>query len=422
MLRLIENLWADRRVEGMVAKGTKLCFVKREVIPCHYRLHRRYSCAVKIERSWRRWSVSRPWPSVWFRVPASFCCVPRGCRTETSNDGSTHPWTGFFVGESVTSSTAWTACKIAPEPADRRLFPPVQQHRIITLATQVPTEQGHPITQWSMTDLGRAAVDKGIVPSISPATIWRLLDQAALKPHRWHYWLNSTDPQFDAKMQEIVGLYLQALEMYQRGEILLSVDEKTSIQALERKHPTIQGRAGSFTRIEHEYIRHGTRCLTAGFEVATGAVMGMLTANRPAEVFAEFVQWACDYYAEAPRLHLVVDNLSTHYHTLICQVVADFCHCDAGPLKTGSQRKRFLTDSSKRVVFHFTPTHASWLNQIEIWFSTLTRKVIRRGDFGSLEDLEDKIIAFMDYHNAYLAKPYKWTYTGKPLAVETRAA
>lgn len=317
---------------------------------------------------------------------------------------------------------ASTACTISRVPADRRLFPPVQQHQIVALATQVPVEQGHPIPQWSMTDLVRAAVEKGLVASISPVTIWRLLDQAAIKPHRWHYWLNSTDPQFQSKMQELVGLYLQALEMYRRGEILLCVDEKTSIQALERKHPTLLGQAGSITKVEHEYTRHGTRCLTAGFEVATGAVLGMLTANRPAEVFAEFVRQVCDRYAQAPRLHLVLDNLSTHYHALICRLIADRCDCDPGPLKTGPQRKQFLTDSSKRIVFHFTPTHASWLNQIEIWFSTLTRKVIRRGDFGSLEDLETKILAFIDYHNAYLARPYKWTYTGTPLAAETRAA
>ena len=146
---------------------------------------------------------------------------------------------------------------------------------------------------------------KGLVETISSATIWRLLDQAAIKPHHWHYWLNSHDPDFEAKMQDIVGLYLKALEMYRRGEIVLSVDEKTSIQALQRKHPTIQ--VGSAALIEHEYIRHGTRCLTAGFEVATGSVMGMLSPNRPAEVFAEFIQWVCDYYEDARRLHLVLD-------------------------------------------------------------------------------------------------------------------
>jgi len=293
-------------------------------------------------------------------------------------------------------NTAWTAYTISRAPADRWLFPPVQQHQIVTLATQVPVEQGHPITQWSMTDLVRAAVEKGLVASIRPVTIWRLLDQAALKPHRWHYWLHRNDPPFEAKMQELVGLYLQALEMHQRGEVLLCVDEKTSIQALERKHPTILGQAGSITKIEPEYTRHGTRCRTAGFEVATGQVLGMLTANRPAEIFAAFVRQVWDRYAQAPRLHLVLDNLSTHYHVLICQLIAALCDCDPGPLQTGPQRKQFLTDPSKRVVFHFTPTPASWLNQIEIWFSTLTRKVIRRGDFASREDLEAKILAFVN--------------------------
>jgi transposase len=195
---------------------------------------------------------------------------------------------------------------------------------------------------------------------------------------------------------------------------------KTSIQALERKHPTVLGQVGTLTKIEHEYTRHGTRCLTAALEVATGQVFGLLTPNRPAEVFAEFVRQVCDRHAQAPRLHLVLDNLSTHYHRLICQLVAERCACDPGPLETGTQRKQFLTDPSKRVVFHFTPTHASWLNQIEIWFSTLTRKVLRRGNFPSLEDLEKKILAFINYHDAHLAKPYKWTYTGKPLATEAK--
>jgi transposase len=94
---------------------------------------------------------------------------------------------------------------------------------------------------------------------------------------------------------------------------------------------------------------------------------------------------------------------------LTCQLIAERCACDPGPLKTGAQRKQFLTAASKRVVFHFTPTHGSWLNQIEIWFSTLTRKVLRRGDFASLEDLEKRILAFIDYHDAHWARPYKWT-------------
>lgn len=273
-----------------------------------------------------------------------------------------------------------------------------------------------------MTDLSRAVAQKGIVDSICSATIWRLLDQMAIKPHRWHYWLNSPDPDFDIKMQDVVSLYLNALAMYREGEIVLSVDEKTSIQALQRKHPMIPSKAGSIALIEHEYIRRGTCCLTAGFEVATGGVMGMLTPNRPAEVFAEFMEWVCEYYCDARTIHIVLDNLNTHYHELTCQVVAGFCKYDLGQTKTGRQRKDFLTDPSKRVVFHFTPTHASWLNQIEIWFSTLSRKVIRRGDFCSVGDLENKIMKFIEYHNEYLARPYGWSYTGKPLAANRRVA
>jgi len=273
-----------------------------------------------------------------------------------------------------------------------------------------------------MTDLSQAVVQKGIVDSICSATIWRLLDQAAIKPHRWHYWLNSPDPDFYPKMYDIVELYLNALKMYEMGEILLSVDEKTSIQALRRKYPHKPMMPGSIELIEHEYKRHGTCCLTAGLEVATGEVMGLLTPNRPAEVFAEFIQWICQTYAEARSIHIVMDNLNTHYHALTCQVVADFCQCTMDEIKTGRQRREFLADPSKRVVFHFTPSHASWLNQIEIWFSTLVRKVIRRGDFSSVDDLQDKVIEFIEYYNEYLAKPYKWTYTGKPLAAEKEAA
>jgi hypothetical protein len=273
-----------------------------------------------------------------------------------------------------------------------------------------------------MTDLRRAVIQKGIVDSICPTTIWRLLDQMAIKPHRWHYWLNSPDPDFYPKMQDIVALYLNALDIYERGEILLSVDEKTSIQALSRKYPHRPTMPGRSELIEHEYKRHGTCCLTAGFEVATGSVMGMLTPNRPAEVFAEFIEWVCQYYCDARSIHIVLDNLNTHYHELTCRAVADFCKCDPGQIKTGRQRKDFLIDPSKRVVFHFTPTHASWLNQIEIWFSTLSGKVIRRGDFCSVGDLEDKIMEFIDYHNKYLARPYAWTYTGKPLATNRKVA
>jgi hypothetical protein len=407
----------------MVRRNSKeLNYESKEVLSCHFHLHHPYSYGGEIERPWKLWCENALWLSDWYSVPALSSIVPMGCLIGKSNVASTLRSTLSYAGENAINNKVSTACRTDHDLAGRRLFPPEQQHSIVALATQPPQQQGHPITHWSMTDLSRAVVQKGIVGSICSATIWRLLDQTAIKPHRWHYWLNSPDPDFDIKMKDVVGLYLKALAMYQKGEIVLSVDEKTSIQALQRKHPMIPGKAGSIALIEHEYIRHGTCCLTAGFEVATGGVMGMLTPNRPAEVFAEFIQWVCEYYCDAPSIHIVLDNLNTHYHELTCQVVADFCKCDPGQTKTGRQRKGFLTDTSKRVVFHFTPTHASWLNQIEIWFSTLSRKVIRRGDFCSVGDLEGKIMEFIEYHNEYLARPYAWTYTGKPLATNRKAA
>ena len=251
--------------------------------------------------------------------------------------------------------------------------------------------------------MAHATVRDGIVASISRATVWRLLDQAAIKPHRWHYWLHSPDRDFEAKMLDIV-------------------DEKTSIQALERKHPHRPPKPGRVEGIEHEYIRHGTCCLTASLEVATGEIYGHLTRNRPAEVFADFVTSVCGEYPRAKKIHFVLDNLNTHWHELTCRAVAKLSRCPLPPIETGTQRKVFLRAPGKRIVFHFTPSHASWLNQIEIWFSTLVRKLLRRGNFASVADLENKIIKFVQYYDEYLAHPYRWTYTGKPLAANEHAA
>lgn len=406
----------------MVRNSKEAGYEFMEVLSCHLHLRHHYSYAGETEKLWRPWFESAPWRSVRYSAPALSSIVPMGCLTDKSNVASTLRWIPSYAGVNAMNTKVSTAYRTDHGPAGRRLFPPQQQHSIVALATKPPRQQGHPITHWSTTDLSRAVVQKGIVDSICPATIWRLLDQMAFKPHRWHYWLNSPDPDFYRRMHDIVELYLNAIEMYKSGEILLSVDEKTSIQALKRKYPHKTTMPGRIELIEHEYKRHSTCCLTAGFEVATGSVMGMLTPNRPAEVFAEFMEWVCQYYCDARAIHIVLDNLNTHYHELTCRVVADFCKCDPGQTQTGRQRQDFLIDPSKRVVFHFTPTHASWLNQIEIWFSTLAGKVIRRGDFCSVGDLEDKIIEFIDYHNEHLAKPYAWTYTGKPLVTNRKAA
>lgn len=393
-----------------------------EVRLCHTTLHPACSCGKATGNGWRPLPVNAPLHNATYSAPASFYCVPTAYHTARSNANSTPVSIRSYAGEAGTNRTASKASTIDLVPADRRHFPPQQQHKIVALATRPPIQQQVPTTHWSTGDLAWAAVREGIVATIGRSTVWRLLDQAAIKPHRWHYWLHSPDPDFEAKMLDIVELYLTAQRRHTRGEIVLCVDEKTSIQALERKYPHKPPARGRIGRIEHEYIRHGTCCLTAALEVATGEVYGHLTPNRPAEVFADFMTSINEYYRQAKRIHVVLDNLNTHWHELTCRSVAELCRCPLPPICTGRQRKSFLTSPDKRIVFHFTPSHASWLNQIEIWFGTLVRKLIRRGNFSSVADLENKIIRFVEYYNEHLAHPYRWTYTGKPLAADEDAA
>lgn len=304
-----------------------------------------------------------------------------------------------------------------PRSGRPRTFSPEQVARVIEKATESPRQNGVPFSHWDTPALQRLAIDAGITESIHPTTVWRWLHEADLKPHLVRYWLRSTDPDFEIRMRDVTQLYLSTPELARQGIAVFSVDEKTSIQAKERKHPDRLPIRGIPHLIEHEYIRHGTLCLTAAFNVATGNVYGMLTHHRPAPVFASFVEQLCVGYAsQAPQIHLVMDQLNTHWHHDFCEVVARLSDVPYDPEshKRGPDRREFLMRDDKRVVVHYTPKHASWLNQIEIWFSSLARRLLKRETFCSLEELEERIREFVAYHNRFLAHPYRWTYTGTP--------
>lgn len=305
--------------------------------------------------------------------------------------------------------------------AGRGLFPPEDRHKVLILATTKPAEAATPASHWSLGDLATRIVNDAHYRDMSRSTVQRILAEAELKPHKVRSWMHSDDPDFERLALGICRLYLDAPLLYRKGELVLCTDEKTGIQALERKHPGKPAGPGLVELREPEYIRHGTRCLLATFVVPTGEVYGDVTARRTNKDYRAHlrhtVAWLGQRYAEAVKFHWVMDNLNTHWSLEVCRLFARLngVKFDAKKLKRGPARREFLTDPGHRHVIHFTPKHGSWLNQVEMWFSVLARRVIRRGDFCSKGDLARKILAYIEYHNAFKAHPYAWTYTGKPL-------
>lgn len=318
----------------------------------------------------------------------------------------------FWSGENDSQKKEWMVSKTKTEAVDRPIFPPEELHKIVALATCPPRDTDRPVERWTISDLTQEVILQKIA-QISPSSVWRLLDQAALKPHKWVYWLNSPDPDFESKMLHIVDLYLHPPE----DGLLFCLDEKTGIQALERKYPDQPTQPGQPYRREHSYRRHGTQDLLAAFEVSSGNVFAQTLDGHSSVHWESFIKELVTQYPEQQKFHFIQDNYSTHSTPELCRLIAKLCNVPLPDLKTQEDRRCWLMRDDKRIVFHYLPTHASWLNQIEIWFSTFTRKLLKRLSVSSLQELKNKIFQFIEYYNDKLAHPYKWTYTGKPLAV-----
>lgn len=255
--------------------------------------------------------------------------------------------------------------------------PPVysreQRDRVIARTLEPPPEG---VTHWSARRLAREV-------GMSETTVWRIWRSVGLKPHRTETFKFSTDPELEAKVRDVVGLYLHP----PKRAVVLSLDEKTQIQALDRTQPMLPLRPGQVERHTHDYKRHGTTSLFAALEVGTGHVTTETRARHTGDDFLAFLRLVARTYPRR-KLHVVLDNVSTHKTPAVMAWL----------------------EQHQRITFHFTPTSASWMNQIETWFGILSRQAIRRGSFGSVRELVAMIDAFTRQWNEG-SSPFVWVKT-----------
>lgn len=347
-------------------------------------------------------------------------------------------WQRAFDGLVLTECTEEAPAKLRhaiedlladdPRPGCPGKFTAEQITLLFALACEPPEKSGLPITHWTGAELATEAVKRGIVESISTSQVNRLLREAELQPHRSRYWLNTTEKDpvlFQAQVQTVCACYQDAPDLYhQHNTHTISVDEMTGIQALERTAATLPMKPGQGERREFEYNRHGTLTLIGNFHVVTGELIApTLGPTRTEADFAAHIEQTIELDPEA-NYAFVMDNLNTHCSASLVELVAKKCGIEddlgkkgkSGVLESMSSRQEFLSDPKHRIRIVYTPKHSSWLNQIEIVFGVIMRKVVRRGSFSSVDDLRTKLVAFIDYFNRVFAKPFKWTYTGRPLA------
>ena len=301
------------------------------------------------------------------------------------------PWKDICAqtGLSLNNSLKWQRRFIAerldglrdrPRKGRPPTYSPTEKVTVTALACTEPPDGSN---RWSQRQLAQAT-------QMSKSTVNRILREGKLKPHKVDYWCGrSPDPEFEAKQAAIIGLYMDPPD----NALVLAVDEKSQIQALDRTQPELPLALGRPRRQTATYTRHGTVCLLAALSVHEGQVEGRCVQRHAHEEFLAFLK---HLYRRHPykHLHVICDNFSAHKHKKVKEWVA---------------HRRHLT-------LHFTPTYASWLNQIEIWFNIFTRDVIRGGVWRSRQQLVRQIITYIDHYNKTRAKPFKWTYTGKPLA------
>lgn len=315
----------------------------------------------------------------------------------------------------------------APRSGAPGTFTAEQIVGIIVIACSRPEDSGRPVTSWTGQEIAEEAVKRGLVVSISASHVNRILREIDLKPHQSRYWCNTTekDPErFQRQVEDVCRTYLEADRMYEHCNTrTVCVDEMTSLQANERRAETKLPRPGQPAREEFQYTRHGTVCVTGNWDVVQGQLIApTISETRDNDDFAGHIERTIAIAPQAGWV-FVVDNLNTHCGAPLVRMVANQLGIDPetlgavkkhGPLKTMESRRAFLSDVRHRIRFVYLPKHSSWLNQIEIVFGIINRRVMRRGSFTSKSDLVDKLQCFVTYFNETIARPMHWTYTGRP--------
>lgn len=247
---------------------------------------------------------------------------------------------------------------------------------------------------WTYDSLQQAAAARGA--KMSRSEVYRTLHNRQIHPHRVQMWLHSQDPDFRAKANRLCELYRNL----PKRAAVISVDEKTGMQALERKHPDRLPVPGRRRKREYEYKRHGTRTLIAAFDVRTGRVIGHCGERRRADDLMAFMERLALSYPRG-EVYIVWDNLNIHH---------------------GPRWEEFNARHGGRFHFVYTPLHASWLNQIEIWFGILHKRILKYGSFKTAQELTDRVCGFVDHWNCYEAHPFRWTFRGFRANGELRRA
>jgi hypothetical protein len=279
------------------------------------------------------------------------------------------------------------------EPGDRPSFPPEVVVQVKALACALPAETELPLSRFSRQDLAREAIARGIVAQISGTTIWRWLDQDAIRPWQHRSWIFPRDPQFEQKAGRVLDLYQGGWQDQPLGcdDYVLSADEKTSIQARVRIHPTVPPQPGRAQRVEFEYERGGALAYLAAWDVRRAKIFGCCDPTTGIAPFDALVQQVMSQepYRQAKRVFWIVDNGSSHRGQAACQ--------------------RLQKKYSNLVLVHL-PVHASWLNQVEIYFSVVQRKVLTPNDFPSLAAVAQRLLEFQAYYEQ-IAQPFEWKFT-----------